>query len=101
MKNLKINEKKEAFYKSEINGNYKFERLNKITQSGVKYLLSSAYYDDVFLFDDLPDDKALPNPIEDIIYKHLYKKIVEIRKNREASIKEHDAYYEKLMEEYK
>lgn len=101
MKNLMIDEKKKAFFKVKNNDQYVYENLEKITPSGIKSILTDAYYDNEFLFDNLPDDMELANPVENVIYKHLNSKIKDIRDKRIASIKEHDSYYQKILDEYK
>jgi hypothetical protein len=101
MKNLMIDDKKKAFYRIKNNEEFAYESLEKITPSGIKSILTDAYNNDEFMFDILQDDEELSNPVENVIYKHLNSKLKDIRDKRIASIKEHDSYYQKIMDEYK
>lgn len=99
MKYLEINNGRVKFSyigtEGTIQGN-----LENITQEDIKVILTQAYKDAEFKFDELSEGEKLVNPIEKIIYQHLSKQLMTILSNRDNAKNEEKTYFSKAMEKY-
>ena len=95
MKYLRINSEKGQF---SINGS-EWSDLDLISKHDLLHLMKLALQDD-FLMD--PYDKLLlPNPAQEIIYRHIFEKLTELNSKKESFKDESQMLYSEALQKYK
>lgn len=97
MKLLKIENKKGYFYSKELNNYLEIDRLDSNSVKNIiEYIMN---YED-FEWDSY-DEKLILNKAQQIVYKNLFNKLEELKKEKNVLLNEINDKYKTAIEKYK